>query len=219
MGDHRLPNSRVVSGELEKESWRRRDNVGRGEGEEWTDCVTEDRRVFGITEDWSTAAFDHGALYKIVHEHGCRTMAAWARGEGKASENRQRKRKVEEANKVKIALGVTVGSLSLSLFRAALIRPTQMHRMCSRLSLYTKPSLASGPLCVARTRVCTMHSFYLWVSFASLRSTYNFWYLLFCFVFPLFLSFLSLLSFYDLIEAIVDVSLISSCPANRIQGW
>ena len=46
MGDHRLP-KRVMSGELE--------NVGkRGPGvkeQKWTDCVAEDRRLFGITRD------------------------------------------------------------------------------------------------------------------------------------------------------------------------
>ena len=41
----------------------------------------------------------------------------------KASENRQRKREAEEANKVEVASGVTVESLRR--YRAALIRPTQ----------------------------------------------------------------------------------------------
>ena len=31
-----------------------------GGGEKWTDCVAKDRRVFGITGDWSTAALDPG---------------------------------------------------------------------------------------------------------------------------------------------------------------
>ena len=36
-----------------------RDNVGRG-GRRKMECVAEDRRVFGITGDWSTAALDPG---------------------------------------------------------------------------------------------------------------------------------------------------------------
>ena len=55
MGDHRLPKI-VMSGELE--------NAGKrgsgGKEKEWTDCVAEDRRLFGITGDWSTAALDPG---------------------------------------------------------------------------------------------------------------------------------------------------------------
>ena len=50
-------------------------------------------------------------------------MAAWVRKEGKASENRQRKKEAQEADKVEVAPGVTVGSLRC--FRAALIGPTQ----------------------------------------------------------------------------------------------
>ena len=35
----------------------KQDHVGRGGGgEEWTDCVADDRWVFGIMGDWSTAA-------------------------------------------------------------------------------------------------------------------------------------------------------------------
>ena len=62
MGDRRLP-KRVTSGELEnagkhgpegKEKWR-------------TDCVAEDRRMFGITGDWSTAVLDPGVWYTAQH--------------------------------------------------------------------------------------------------------------------------------------------------------
>ena len=55
MGDHRLP-KRVMSGEL-KNAGKRRPG---GKEKEWTDCMAEDRRVFGITGDWSTAALDPG---------------------------------------------------------------------------------------------------------------------------------------------------------------
>ena len=71
MGDHRLPKM-VMSGELE--------NAGKrgpgGKENEWTDCVADDLRLFGVTGDWRTAALDPGAWYNTVHEGGCRLMAA-----------------------------------------------------------------------------------------------------------------------------------------------
>ena len=118
MGDHRLP-KRVMSGELE--------NAGKrgpgGKEKEWTDCVADDLRLFGVTVDWRTAAFDPGAWYNIVHEGGCRFMAAWVREEENASNQWQKKREAEEADKVEVAPGVTVASLRR--FRTALIGPTQ----------------------------------------------------------------------------------------------
>ena len=57
-----------------------------------------------------------------VHEGGCRFMAAWVREEENASNQRQKKREAEEADKVEVAPGVTVASLRR--FRTALIRPT-----------------------------------------------------------------------------------------------
>ena len=90
MGDHRLP-KRVMSGELENAGKR-----GPGETEkEWTDCVADDLRLFGITGDWSTVALDPGVWYSTVHGGGCRFMAAWVGEEREnASEHRQRKREV-----------------------------------------------------------------------------------------------------------------------------
>ena len=73
MGDHRLP-KRVMSGELE--------NAGKrgpgGKEKEWTDCVADDLRLFGVTGDWRTAALDPGAWYNTVQEGGCRCV-----GEGR----------------------------------------------------------------------------------------------------------------------------------------
>ena len=117
MGGHRLP-KRVMSGELENAGKRR----PRGKEKEWTDCVSDDLRLFGVTGDWKTAALDPGAWYNTVHEGGCRFMAAWAREEGNASNQRQKKREAEEADKVEVAPGVTVASLTR--FRTALIGPT-----------------------------------------------------------------------------------------------
>ena len=129
MGDHRLP-KRVMSGELE--------NAGKrgpgGKEKEWTDCVADDLRLFGVTGDWRTAALDPGTWYNKVHEGGCRFMAAWVREEEDASNQRQKKREPEEADKVEVAPGVTVASLRR--FRAALIGPIQglpkRRRLCRK---------------------------------------------------------------------------------------
>ena len=71
MGDHRLP-ERVVSRDLEKAG--KRGPVGKKK--EWTDCVAEDLRLFGITGDWNTAALHPGAWHSTVREGGCRFMVA-----------------------------------------------------------------------------------------------------------------------------------------------
>ena len=60
--------------------------------------MAEDLRLFGIAGDWKTAALDPGAWYYtvvVVREAGCRFMAAWVKGEEKASEHRQRKKEAE----------------------------------------------------------------------------------------------------------------------------
>ena len=67
--------------ELENGGWG-------GKEKEWTDCVAEDLRQFGITGNWSTGAFDPRAWYNTVHEGSCRFMAAWVKEEEKASEHR-----------------------------------------------------------------------------------------------------------------------------------
>ena len=86
MGDHRFP-KRVMPGELE--------NAGKrgpgGKEKEWTDCVADDLRLFGITGDWSTAALDPWVWYSTVHERGSRFMAAWVKEEENASKQRQKK--------------------------------------------------------------------------------------------------------------------------------
>ena len=118
IGDNRLP-KRVMSGELESAGKR---GPG-GEEKEWTDCVADDLRLFGITRDWSTAALDPGVWYSAVHEGGCRFMAAWMKEEETSSNQRQKNREAEEADRVEVAPGVTVASLRR--FRAAWIGPTQ----------------------------------------------------------------------------------------------
>ena len=86
-------------------------------------CVANDLRLFGVTGDWKPAALDPGAWYNTVQDGGCRFMAAWVREEENASNQRQKKRDAEEADKVEVAPGVTVASLRR--FRTALIGPTQ----------------------------------------------------------------------------------------------
>ena len=119
MSGHRFP-KRVMSGELENAGKHR---PGGGEKEEWTDCVADELRLFGITGDWSTAALDPGAWYSAVHEGGCRFMAAWVKKEENASDQRQKNREAEKADRVEVAPGVTLASSGR--FRAALIGPIQ----------------------------------------------------------------------------------------------
>ena len=76
MGNYRLP-KRVMSGKIE--------NAGKrgpgGKEKKWADCMAEDRRLFSITGDWSTAAaLDPGVCwYSAVREGGCRFMTAWVK--------------------------------------------------------------------------------------------------------------------------------------------
>ena len=60
---------------------------------EWKASIAKDRRVFGITRDWITAALLNilGSETCTVCEGRCRLMAAWLGGEENASESRQRK--------------------------------------------------------------------------------------------------------------------------------
>ena len=113
----------MVGGALLRMDDHRFTQEGEGKEKEWMDCVAEDRRVFVITGDWSTVALDPEVWFSTSREGGCRFMAAWVREVEKASENQQRKREAEEADKVEVAPGVTVASLRR--FRATLIGPTQ----------------------------------------------------------------------------------------------
>ena len=85
--------------------------------------MAEDRWLFGITGDWSTAALDPGVWCSTVREGGCRFMAAWMKEDVRASEHLKKKREAEEAGKVEVVPGVTVASLRR--FRATLSEPTQ----------------------------------------------------------------------------------------------
>ena len=85
------------------------------------DCVAEDVRAYGIDGDWKAAALEQGAWDDTVIKGGCRFMAGW-RDEESAAITRQRKREAEEADKVVVGSGVTVGQLRR--FRAALLGPS-----------------------------------------------------------------------------------------------
>ena len=76
MGDHRLP-KRVMSREQLLQNAGKRGPGGKEK--ERTDCVAEDRRMFGMTGDWSTAALDPGIWYITLCKRGCRFMVARAR--------------------------------------------------------------------------------------------------------------------------------------------
>ena len=69
MDNHRLLKW-VMSEELENAGKR----VSGRKEKEGTKCVAEDRRLFGITGDWSTATLDRGVWYSTVREGGCRFM-------------------------------------------------------------------------------------------------------------------------------------------------
>ena len=106
---------------------RELENAGRrgqgGKEKVWTECVTEDLRLFDVEVNCNTAELDPGVWYSTVREGGFRFMAAWVKEEENASKHRQRKIQAEEADNVEVAPGVTV--TSLRRFRAALIGPTQ----------------------------------------------------------------------------------------------
>ena len=118
MRHHSLP-KRFVSGEMGERGTTR--TGGKAE------------RIDGTRDRGSPGVWHHGGLeyrrtrHLGVVQHGIRRgLQVYGRigeGKGKASENRQRKREPEEADKVEVAPGVTVGSLRR--FRAASLESTQ----------------------------------------------------------------------------------------------
>ena len=69
-----------------------------GKEEEWTDCVADDLRLFGIGdgEEWKTVALDPGKWWEVVMEGGARL---WPHGgrkrreQLKFAETRERQKK------------------------------------------------------------------------------------------------------------------------------
>ena len=69
--------------------------------------MEEDRRIFGISGDWSTTAFDSGVWYSTECNGGC--SSAWAREDKNAFENRQRKREAEDKRRTRLRLSLHLG--------------------------------------------------------------------------------------------------------------
>ena len=84
--------------------------------------MAEDVRTFGIGGDWQAAALERGAWDDTVIEGGRRFVVGWREEEESTAITRQKKREAEEADKVVVASGVTVGQLRR--FRAALLGPS-----------------------------------------------------------------------------------------------
>ena len=87
---------------------------------------------------------------------------------------------------------------------------------------YTKPSLASAPLCDARMCVCAVHPLHFCVSCASLHPTYPFWHLLFvlfvCIPIVFFVVFY-LICVLCFRWSFGDVPLIFSSPVDLVPDW
>ena len=81
------------------------------QGEEWTDWVADDLRLFGIGDGqgWKTVALDPGKWWEVMMEGGRTFMATWRTEEERAAEVRRNKREAEEADNTPIAPGVTAG--------------------------------------------------------------------------------------------------------------
>ena len=165
--------------------------------------------------DWRTAALDPGAWYNTVQEGGCRFMAAWVREEENASNQRQKKREAEEADKVEVAPGVTVASLRR--FRTALIGPTQglpKSTECGRCYAFWGAWLRAGEgigWLAAGTMpnsLYRMHLVYLFLACVFCYSC-SFLFVVFCvFVF-----------FFFSHRSLVNVPLIFFCPADHVPDW
>ena len=85
--------------------------------------MEESCRVFGITENYITAALDPRVCYSSVLYEGCRLMGKWEMEGENTFKTRQRKREGGNTDKVNVAPRLTVGSLRR--FRAASIGPNQ----------------------------------------------------------------------------------------------
>ena len=135
-------------------------------------------------------------------------MAAWVREEENASNQGQKKREAEEADKVEVAPGVTVASL-LRRFRTALIGPTQgLPKLRVWVHGCDPGRVSDGSwLALCQTLSIECPPFILACVFLYSCSIF---FVVFClFVFYFFCSHWSL----------VDVPLISFCPADHVPDW
>ena len=67
--------------------------------------MIEDCRLFGITEDWSTAALDPGVWYSTVRKWGYRFMAAWVKEEEMRPNTGRRSEKQKRRTRLRLHLG------------------------------------------------------------------------------------------------------------------
>ena len=86
MSGGRLP-KRIVFGNLEGV-------VRRGQGrkeKEWTGCVQNNIRTFGIAGDWKATALEAEVWVETATEGGRRFIAAWRKEEFYAARHRQKR--------------------------------------------------------------------------------------------------------------------------------
>ena len=103
-GRSRVTQEGHVGRERERGKTWARGEGRRGKEKKWTDSIVEDRRVFDITGDWSTAALDPVVWHSTVCEGECRFMVAWVREEKKASRTRQTREKRKRRTRLKFNL-------------------------------------------------------------------------------------------------------------------
>ena len=77
--------------------------VRRGRGgkeKEWTDCVQNDIRAFGITGDWKVMTLNAEVWVEALTEGGRRFIAAWREEYKDAARHRQEKREATRLGKL-----------------------------------------------------------------------------------------------------------------------
>ena len=71
-----------------------------GKEKEWTDCVQNDIRAFGIAGDWKATTLEAEVRVDMVAEGGLRFMAAWRKEEVDAARHRREKREAARLGKL-----------------------------------------------------------------------------------------------------------------------
>ena len=102
--------------------------------------MTDGNRMFEIIRgNWRNAASEPRTWYGIVTEGTSRLIIARSKEGGREAEKRQRKRDVDDGNRVVIALRVTAGKLRR--FRASLIDPLPVYPKRRQLHRYRCPRI------------------------------------------------------------------------------
>ena len=107
MDKRRLPR-RIMMGTLENPGRRKRG----GKEKEWTDCVADDLRLFGIGngKGWKYVALDPGKWLEVVMDGRRTFMATWREEEERAAGVHRNKREAEEADKTPHCAGCNSGT-------------------------------------------------------------------------------------------------------------